>query len=46
MLSRYEKMVNIFSSVNEADTSPSHISECCRGKLKTLKGYIRRFKEV
>lgn len=48
MLSRYEKMLNIFSSVNEAakyiNTSPSHISECCRGKLKTLKGYIWRFK--
>lgn len=42
-------ILNIFSSVNEAakyiNTSPSHISECCRGKLKTLKGYIWRFKD-
>ena len=42
-------ILNIFSSINEAakyiNTSPSHISECCRGKLKTLKGYIWRFKD-
>lgn len=42
-------LLNIFSSVNEAakyiKTSPSHISECCKGKLKTLKGYIWRFKD-
>ena len=40
--------VNTFSSISEAasyiSTSPSHVSECCRGKLKTLKGYIWRFK--
>lgn len=42
------ELINTFSSLNEAArflniSKASHISECCRGKLKTYKGYIWKF---
>ena len=43
-------LLNIFSSANEAAKaigvkSHSHISECCRGKLKTYKGFKWKYKD-
>lgn len=44
------KFINRYSSVGEAARSigasgGSHIGECCRGKIKTYKGFVWRFSE-
>ena len=44
------KFINKYDSVGQACrslglSSHSHISECCRGKLKTYKGFIWRYAE-
>lgn len=40
-------LINIFNSCGEAarevDGTHSHISECCRGKIKSYKGFIWKF---
>lgn len=40
-------LINIFPSIHEIERqlgfNPSHISECCNGKLKSSHGYIWRY---
>lgn len=43
LIKKWESIVDI---ENELGFNNSHITECCKGKIKTSKGYVWRYENV